>query len=223
MVRFWYFLITFAGIISLLSTPTMLQAQRGIEITPFIGYQLSGSTPYYSSGSIYTNGVFDIKNSEDYGLMIDIPVPLREGFALELMYLRMDTKLQVDKYSYGVVVDRETFQTIVEYYQIGGVNFLEVPGSKVKPFGALTLGAARFNPKGSTRGDEWFFSGTLGAGAKIMASERVGIRLQGRLLLPFQFGSAGLWCGTGSGCSIGVGSTSVFIQGDFTAGLIIAL
>ena len=183
----------------------------------------AGSVPTYYSGATYTNGRLDMKDSEDFGVVIDIPLPLREGAALELMFLYMDTKLQFDQYSYGIVVESETFQTVVEYYQIGGVNEIEVPGSKVKPFGALTLGAARFNPKGSTRGDEWFFAGTIGAGAKIMASEKIGIRLQGRLLMPFQFGSAGLWCGTGSGCSIGVGSTSMFLQGDFTAGLIIAL
>lgn len=222
MIRPWFSLLTFVGITSLLSTPTIVQAQRGIEITPFIGYQFSGSVPTYYSGATYTNGRIDIKNSEDFGVVVDIPLPFREGAALELMFIYMDTRLQFDKYSYGVVVESENFQTIVEYYQIGGVNVLDVPGSKVKPFGALTLGATRFNPKGSTRGDEWFFSGTLGAGAKIMASEKIGIRLQGRLLLPFQFGGASLWCGTG-GCSVGVGSTSVFIQGDFTAGLIIVL
>jgi hypothetical protein len=111
---------------------------------------------------------------------------------------------------------------IVEYYQIGALNVFEMPGSNLKPFAGLTLGASRFNPNGTERGDEWFFSGTFGAGVKIIPSERIGIRLQGRLLLPFQWGSAGLWCGTG-GCSAGVGTTSVFIQGDFTAGLIIRL
>lgn len=218
---FYYLSILFLTFILVL--PNSMQAQPGFEITPFIGYQFSGSTPAYYGSGAYTNGRLDIKDSQDFGLVVDISLPFRDGVQLELMFLHMDTKLKADKYSYGVVVESETFQTIVEYYQIGGVNVMDIPGSKIKPFGALTLGAARFNPKGSTRGEEWFFAGTLGAGAKIMASERIGLRLQGRLLLPFQFGSAGLWCGTGGGCSVGVGSTSVFIQGDFTAGLIIAL
>jgi hypothetical protein len=223
MIRNFFSFLSLLFLIYFIVLPNSIQAQRGFEVTPFIGYQFSGSAPAYYGSGAYTNGHLDIKDSEDFGLVIDIPLPFRDGVELELMFLYMDTKLQVDKYSYGVVVESETFQTIVEYYQIGGVNVMDIPGSKVKPFGALTLGAARFNPKGSTRGDEWFFAGTLGAGAKIMASERIGIRLQGRLLLPFQFGSAGLWCGTGSGCSVGVGSTSVFLQGDFTAGLIIRL
>jgi hypothetical protein len=223
MIRFIFLFSSLLLIISLVIFPQALWAQRGVEITPFIGYQFSGSAPAYYASGVYSNGNLDIKDSEDFGLVIDFPLPFREGTALELMFLYMDTKLQVDKYSYGIVVESETFQTIVEYYQIGGVNEMDIPGSNVKPFGALTLGAARFNPKGSTRDDEWFFAGTLGGGIKIIPSEKIGIRLQGRLLLPFQFGSAGLWCGTGSGCSVGVGSTSVFLQGDFTAGLIIAL
>jgi hypothetical protein len=192
-----------------------LMAQARFEVTPYIGYQFSGSVPY-------TRGKFDIKDSENYGLVVDVPLPFRDGVELELLYLRMDTKLKYDEYSYGVITNSETFDMIVEYYQIGGVNVIDLPGSNVKPFGALTLGASRFNPNGTTQGDEWFFSATLGAGVKIIPSERIGIRLQGRLLLPFQWGSGGLWCGTG-GCSVGVGTTSVFIQGDFTAGLIIRL
>ena len=192
-----------------------LMAQAKFEVTPYIGYQFSGSVPL-------VNGRFDIKDSPDYGLVVDIPLPMRDGVELELLYLRMDTKIKVDEYSYGIIIKSEEYDMIVEYYQIGALNVFEMPGSSVKPFGGLTLGASRFSPQGTSRSDEWFFSATLGAGVKIIPSERIGIRLQGRLLMPFQWGSAGLWCGTG-GCSAGVGATSVFLQGDFTAGLIIRL
>jgi hypothetical protein len=212
LIRFILITIIVSSII--FGTDTVL-AQGRFEITPYIGYQFSGSVPY-------TTGKFDIKNSPDYGLVVDIPLPLRDGVELELLYIRMDTKLKYDQYSYGVITKSEEFDMIVEYYQIGALNVFEMPGSSVKPFGGLTLGASRFNPNGTERGDEWFFSATLGAGVKIIPSERIGIRLQGRLLMPFQWGSAGLWCGTG-GCSAGVGTTSVFLQGDFTAGLIIRL
>ncbi len=188
---------------------------RGIEITPFIGYQFAGSVPV-------SNGKFDLKDSEDYGLSLDIPLPMREGVQLELLYIRMDTRMEISKYSYGVVTERETFDMTVDYWQIGGLNVFQMPGSNVAPFGGLTLGASHFKPKGTARGDEWFFSATLGAGVKIYASERIGIRLQGRLLMPFQWGGGGLWCGTG-GCSVGVGTSSVFLQGDLSAGLMIVL
>lgn len=207
-VKLFIFLILIAGF-----SPAI--AQRGIEITPFIGYQLSGSVPM-------SEGEFDVKDSEDYGLTVNIPLPMKQGVQLELLYLRMDTEARFDTYYYGTLDKSQTFDMIVEYFQIGGVNVIERPGTKVKPFGALTLGASHFNPNGSTIEDEWFFSATLGAGIKIFPSEKIGIRLQGRLLMPFSFGSAGLWCGTG-GCSAGVGATSVFLSGDFTAGLIILL
>jgi hypothetical protein len=139
------------------------------------------------------------------------------------MYLRMDTKLNITTYSFGRPVESEEFDMSVEYYQIGGLNVFQMPGSNIAPFGGLTLDAARLHPKGTVdRSDERFFSATLGGGVKIYASEQIGLRLQGRLVLPFQWGGGGLWCSTG-GCSVGVGTTTSFLQGDLTAGLIIIL
>jgi opacity protein-like surface antigen len=205
----------FFVIVLLILSGSSVFAQHGIEIAPFYGYQFSGSITTYQ-------GKANIKNSDDYGVALNIPLPMRGGVELELLFLRADTRIEVLKYDYGVVIDRQTFDLSYEYYQLGSMKTIRLPGKDVVPFGGLTLGASRYHPKSASRKDEWFFSATLGAGVKIYPSERVGLRLQGRLLLPFQWGSGSLWCGTG-GCSIGVGTTSVFLSGDLTAGLIIRL
>jgi hypothetical protein len=202
-------------IILIFSSSSLIFAQSGFEITPFYGYQFSGSIPTY-------RGKADIKNSDDYGVAVNFPLPMREGVELELLFLRADTRVEVLEYDYGVVIDRQIFDLSFEYYQVGGMQTFRMPEKNIVAFGGLTLGASRYNPKNANRGDEWFFSATAGLGVKIYPSERIGLRLQGRLLLPFQWGSGGLWCGTG-GCSVGVGTTSVFISGELTAGLIIRL
>ena len=192
--------------------PSVSQAQVKFDITPSYGYVFSTNL-YTAQGDLI------LVDSPDFGLTLDIGhAKLPGGMMIQLMYNRQDTKMDLKEWPSGV---RSTlFDLIVEYYQIGVVRPLQM--GKVQPYGVVGLGAASFNPVGSTWGTEWLFAAHFGGGAKIFLSESIGLRLQGRLLLPMTFGGGGLWCGTG-GCSIGVGSYSSFIQFDFNAGIVISL
>ena len=96
----------------------------------------------------------------------------------------------------------------------------------IKPYGSFTLGTTYFIPQSAageiTYSDSWKFSVTLGGGVKIWMSDRVGIRLHGRLMLPMFWGGAGFSVGTG-GAGFTVGASTSMVQGDLGAGLIIAL
>jgi hypothetical protein len=97
---------------------------------------------------------------------------------------------------------------------------------QVEPFALFTLGATRFAFKGNSQeypetagyGDIWKFSITFGLGAKVWISDVVGLRFQGRVLMPMTWGGGGFWCGTG-GCGVGLGGTSVMPQFDLGVGL----
>jgi opacity protein-like surface antigen len=161
-------------IILIFSSSSLIFAQGRIEIAPFYGYQFSGSITTYQ-------GKANIKNSDDYGVALNIPLPMRGEVELELLFLRADTRVEVLKYDYGVVIYRQSFDLSYEYYQIGSMKTIRLPGKNVVPFGGLSLSASRYNPKNANRGDEWFFPATAGLGVKIYPSERIGLRLQGRL------------------------------------------
>ncbi|MCK7528585.1 MAG: hypothetical protein MZV64_69045 [Ignavibacteriales bacterium] len=75
-----------------------------------------------------------------------------------------------------------------------------------------------FNPKGDEYGDEWRFSIALGGGVKVYLSDKVGLRFQGRLLIPMQFEGGSVYVGTG-GAGVAVGAYTAFVQGDFSGGL----
>ena len=105
----------------------------------------------------------------------------------------------------------------VEYYQIGGLYRRPTP--KVEPFFLMTLGATRFAPEDNTFSDEWKFSVIFGLGAKVWISDRIGLRFQGRVLMPMLWSSAGFWCGGGSGCGLGYGGGSALVQGDLGVGI----
>ncbi|MCD4735621.1 MAG: hypothetical protein K8R53_06225 [Bacteroidales bacterium] len=202
--------ITFALLISF---PFGSFAQD-VELTPFAGYQFGGSIRFYE-------GKMKIKDAANYGLMMDIG--LTESKKIELYYSYMDTKTTFSPY-YGFDLDYSEFETTVQYFQVGAVH--EHDMDNIKPFGAFTLGATWFQPKNSLISDVWQFSVTLGGGVKIWLTDVVGIRLQGRLLMPMYFAGGGLFCGIGTGgssCGVSVGTGSTILQGDFTGGLIIGL
>ena len=146
---------------------------------------------------------------------------------LELMYNRNDTEFNYTRNG----IKLTTVGLATEYYQIGGLQQVGL-NEIVKAFAAVTVGATRFHPKESYDwegngsptylSDAWAFSTTLGAGLKLMFTERIGIRLQGRLLLPMRF--EGLFVGIGTGGTSGGASFSVpLVSGDFTAGLVISI
>jgi hypothetical protein len=96
------------------------------------------------------------------------------------------------------------------------------PRGKVTPFTGLTLGATSLDPQGvAGLSTEWKFSFAFNAGAKIYLNDRIGIRLNGRLLASFLDVGAGMWLGTG-GASVGITGTALW-QWDLGGGLIIRL
>ena len=91
----------------------------------------------------------------------------------------------------------------------------------VRPYGTGSMGAAIFSDREGLESDRWRFSIGLGGGLKLFPTERIGFRLQARMLVPMYFN--GIWFGVGTGGgSGGVSTSSSIVQGDFTGGLILA-
>ncbi len=205
-------------VLSVLILTATAFAGKGFEITPHYSY-------VWTSRVTTWDGDFDIANSSDWGIMLNIDIEsyTYKGTALEILYNRQDSKAEF--YEYGTRIKEDLFDMSVEYYQIGVMNKLYY--DDVEPFGEFLIGATRFAAKEDITiddttfrpSDEWMFSMTLGAGVRVMFSERIGLRAHGRLLMPMSFSGGGLWCG-GGGCSVGVGASSWFIQGDLGAGII---
>lgn len=195
--------------------PSLSFAQSKIELTPFVGYQFGGKMRFYE-------GELKVQDDLNYGLLVDIA--LAPDTYLEIYWSQMQTSAKFTPYYGYSYLDylSEPFDININYIQIGGVQEVDIDNDMIKPFGAFTLGTTYFSPQENGYQDSWQFSVTLGGGAKIWFSDRVGIRLQGRLLMPLYFAGGGVYFGTGgSGLSVGAGST--ILQGDFTAGLMIGL
>lgn len=178
------------------------------DITLFGGYQFGGN---FNA----VQGKVKSKDNTHFGVAIDIPLPT--GVQAEVYYNYQPSAVRFQR-NFGPT--EELFDMGIHYFQVGGVYGL--PQGMTVPYGVLTIGATWFDPQTSDYGSEWRFSATAGAGVKVFPSERIGIRLEGRLMMPFQFSGGSLWCGTG-GCSVGIGTGTAILQGNVTGGLIIAL
>ncbi len=186
------------------------------DLQPTVGYQFGGRYRFYE-------GDIKLQNAMNYGITLDHE--LMPGIMIELYYTQMNTDAEWRPAAprYDNLLPRN-FKTDVHYFQLGGLKYVDK--GNIQPFGAFTLGATWFHSYESDKPaqgvDNTLFSITLGGGVKIMFSEKVGIRLQGRLLMPMYFNGLFLGVGTG-GASLGATSTIPIVQGDFTGGLVFRL
>jgi opacity protein-like surface antigen len=201
------------GFLTLTSGKSVAQSAR-VEITPFGGYLLGGSVKFYE-------GKFKIENAASYGAML--AVKARGGNFVELSYTRMDSKGYWEPY-YNYIIDlpADTFDIAMNYLQINSLNEFNLDNESIKPYGTAGMGASWIHPKEGDANDEWMFTFNAALGLKYFFSDRIGIRLQARMILPMIFNGGGFYFGYGSGGAY-VSSTTTMVQGDFTGGLIVVL
>lgn len=195
---------------SLLAISTILQAQK-IELTPILGYTLSGQVDGYY-------GSYDVKDEMTYGGLLSLE--MAQMTYAEFSYQRKDTRVQVRGYNFG----SEQYDLAVEHYQLGGVR--EFKEGDMVPFAKVSLGASRYLQTSGGDRTYWMFSGAVGLGAKLFLNDRIGIRLHTNLTLPMEFSGGGIFCGIGSGgggCSTGVSFNVPLVHWDIGGGLIIRL
>jgi opacity protein-like surface antigen len=185
-----------------LGTSAAEAQRRKAEIAVLGGWQFGGSLNTYQGGSL------SIKDALAITGVVDIN--LQQGGQLELMYDWQGTQVNLG--------GTKVFDADLHYMQIGGLGYVDK--GKVEPFGVATLGLTYINPKDSQYSGETRFSFTLGGGAKVFPTERIGLRFEGRLLMTVIDGALGLGCG-GAGCSGGFWGWGM-AQGVVSAGLILA-
>ncbi len=194
--------------LAVMLVPATASAQRGIELTPFGGYQVGGKLRVREG---------DLRIADNPGFGATLNVPVKSGGLVELLYARQETELQLKDAT--TLLTSTLFDMSVEYFQLGGV-YEAARSQRVKGYGVVTLGATLYNPQEDGRSSEWRFSGSLGVGAKSFFSPRVGIRAESRLLLTFISSGGSIWC-SGGGCLTSVSGTAV-AQVMFNGGLILA-
>jgi Outer membrane protein beta-barrel domain len=181
--------------------------------------ELFGFGGYMTYSSIAVReGDLKFNDGPNYGFGLDVEI--QKGIMVELNYTHQQTTARLRRFIGG---EEPLFDMNTHYFQIGALyEFRKSSKQKAFPYTLATLGATLFDAKDPSLSDEWRFSVAFGVGGKFYLSEKIGLRLQTRLLMPLTFSGGGMWCGTG-GCSVGVGAWTSLVQFDFTAGVFIRL
>lgn len=199
-------IIGFAITILLVSTP-QLRAQK-VELSPFVGYE-TGANIYSQYGDLH------IGDGMDWGGSLD--VGMGGGRYGEFSYSHMASYLDLES---GINSER-LCDLAIDYYSLGILQEVR-PDSKATPYGLFTLGIVNYRPTSSDISSENKMHVSLAGGVKIKTSERIGIRLQARLLMPLYYAGTYFTAGTG-GAGVSMGGGIKGVQGDFTAALVINL
>jgi hypothetical protein len=199
---FWLFVILY------FSTTAMSQE---IQLNPYAGYFMGGRLNGYDADALFDNG-------PDFWLGLSYGVG--RGKNIEVSYTAAVSSAALERDNTGGQSDQTDMN--FGYIQIGYVQDfpLKKMEKDLRPFLLVTIGAAYLNPKDDDYETAWRFATAFGGGLKYFFTDRIGIRVQGRLLLPFFFSGAGFYCGTG-GCGTSVESFSSLAQGAFDGGIII--
>jgi opacity protein-like surface antigen len=134
---------------------------------------------------------------------------------IELYYSRQATRLSKTGSPF---TGTPLFDLDIDYIHIGGTALMGE--GKLKPFVVGTLGVTYMSPKGEGLDSATKFSLSLGGGAKILLTDHIGLRLEGRWFGTFFDGSGQAFCSSGQ-CLIKV-QGDVFSQFVANAGIIFA-
>lgn len=183
---------------------------QNIEIIPQVNYTFGGR--------IYGQfGDLKIQDSESYGISLNI---VKDDFSIQLEYFYQPTTGAYRDYFKPEM--SQTSDLNINWYHLGARKRFNT-SEKVVPFAGGSVGLTHFVLDSSPTGyDELAFSISLQAGTNIYFSDRVGLRLHSRLLVPIQFTGFGFYAGTG-GSGLSATAGSYFLQADIGAGLVIRL
>jgi hypothetical protein len=197
---------SFFGILAitfLVFTASQLNAQR-LELTPFVGYETGAVLHAYE-------GDLRVSDGMNYGGAVD--VNLGGGRYVELSYSHLSSQLDLE----AGIDSRYLCDLAVDYYSIGALQEM-MPGAKATPYGMFTTGWVNYRPTSGGYNSENKMHLSLAGGIKIRATERIGIRLQARLLMPLFYAGTYFTVGSG-GAGYGMTGGIYAVQGDFTGAL----
>ncbi len=171
--------------LALVLVSTAAWSQGRFEVTPTIGYRTAGNF----EGAVLQLSDFSITDGLAYGLSLGYRV--NQMLTMEAFWSRVDSSLTASVSGAG---EQELAKIGTDQIHANFLFFALNDQAKARPYFLLGLGATIANPKATNFSDGDInpsgetidpssasrFSWSLGGGVLVMASERVGVKLQGK-------------------------------------------
>lgn len=209
--------ICFVGFVVFMLSSVPVKAQGRFELTPFVGYETSGSYPVsvFSSGSgtgpinsLRANGAIA------YGTFLDFN--LTENFQAEFMWDRNPTSFSARDALSGQYF--KAFNSDIDQFQFGGIYMLRNSEHRLRPYLGASLGFTHDNNDNGTL-NRTEFSYSLGGGVKYYINRHVGLRADARYLPTYGNSSYGTYCDPFYGC-YSAKISNYLNRGNFVGGVI---
>lgn len=206
-------LLGIAGVTLALTSP--LQAQQWdanpggdqrFEISPFYGYRFGGEVQ-----NPFTGRTYGFRDSEAYGLFIDITPQPNWPIKLELIWSRQDTSVNLQGLGGLGNLDLS-----IDQIQIGAS--VERGGQHLREYLSLLVGATYYST--DSYGSDTRFSTGIGGGVKYFFTPNIALRADLRGFCTIVQGSGAFISGPG-GTVVAFSGTAVW-QGQATVGLSVA-
>ena len=188
----------FAAAAFLLLAAISTKAQGKNEITPFVGYETSGSYPVttFSTGGI-TAPIDELRANAAAAFGVFLDRNLSENFQLEFMWNRNNTS-----YSAHDVLTQSYFNAFhsdIDQYQFGGLYMFLGSEHRLRPYGVLSVGFTH-DTNGGGNPNRTEFSWSIGGGVKYSLVRHLGLRGDIRYLPTYGSSSPGTYCDPFFGC-----------------------
>ncbi len=195
---------------------TISFSQKAFEISPSAGYMVSGRVQF-------VEGIFDIKDAPSFGVSASIKSNSHMG--VELDYTWASATDAHFRSSIPLLIKDFDTKINIHHISINSISYL-TSHETIQPFFNIGLGLAIFDIKDSGKSDPVKFSLNMGLGLKYFINDRIGIKLQARIIAPLLLEGVGFYGSVGSGGSssgLSLNTSIPILEGDFRGGLIIRL
>lgn len=173
---------------SLICGQSFAQSDAGpAELTVFAGLGFGGT--------FQTESEIDIKLDDDSSLGIIFDYEEGPDTQWEVLYLRQDTAADTS----ALFTSQPSIDTEIQYLQGGGT--FRGSGNRLRPYLAGTVGLTHIDPVGGNTRSDTFWSISIGVGAQLRPSKRLGFRLEGRVFGTLVDSNSAIYCGSASGGS----------------------